>query len=282
MGLGPHPTHRPSHRDDAERGRILFSDPDARARARTRNRERRTRFRPLSAECSRARGWPAFALHRPPFLGRAYKPAWEPLAAGEDRERPAYVRRAGRRPPMELFPDSIRSSTSCRAIAARPAKNRRRMPRAAEATPRRSDSALRARSFAKETLVKATGSRSPRSTHFRGPPTDFRPREQVGQQDRSRSGHAFSRAARARPARLAVQAARATCRQGFRAASPKAPRRARGSADTRGAFRRWAAYVNSPGLSSRVIYLGRVFSTVCRQPVESTRRPFRLRRYRQH
>jgi hypothetical protein len=121
MGLGPHPPYRPPHRDDSETGRILYSDSDARARARTRNRKPRTRFRSSSAECSRARGGDAFALHHPPS---------EPLAALEDREQPGYGRRTGRRPPMELRPDSIRSSTSCRAIAARPAGNRRRMPRA--------------------------------------------------------------------------------------------------------------------------------------------------------
>lgn len=120
MGLGPHPPHRPPHRDDSDTGRILYSDDDARARARTRNRKPRTRFRSSSAECSRARGGDAFALHHPPS---------ESLAVREDREQPVHGRRAGRRPPMELRPDSIRSSTSCRAIAARPAGNRRRLPR---------------------------------------------------------------------------------------------------------------------------------------------------------
>lgn len=277
MGLGPHSPHRPPHRDDAGPRRVLLSNSDARARARTRNRKPGTRFRSSSAECSRARGWTAFALQPPPS---------EPQAVGEDRERLAYERRAGRRPLMELCPDSIRSSTSCHAIAARPVGNRRRLPRSlAEATPPGGaippheppsrERGLRERDFRE-------GGRA------RDPPD--RP---------ACAGRLLTAACRSRWVNWTERALRRVCTRsasspgtvgdadcsrnlppGLRAASPEAPRRDKGSADTRGAFRRWAALVDSTGLSSRVIYPGRVFSTVCRQSVESTRRPFRLRKRR--
>jgi len=64
---------------------------------------------------------------------------------------------------MELCPDSIRSSTSCHAIAARPVGNRRRLPRnLAEATPpverfRHTSRLLVREAYAKETSAKEDG-----------------------------------------------------------------------------------------------------------------------------
>lgn len=239
MGLGPHPPYRPPHRDDSETGRILYSDSDARARARTRNRKPRTRFRSSSAECSRARGGEAFALHHPPP---------ESLAVREDREQPVYGRRAGRRPPMELCPDSIRSSTSCRAIAARPAGNRRRVPRVG-----RSHAPVMRFRRANRLLVRedepAIPPVDPLSWAARGlpPPGGGGPTGPV-----ETSLRVCTRSA-SPPGTVGDTGRSRNLPPGVEGRFTRGPAKGQGISRTRGAFRRWAAFVESTGLTSRVI-----------------------------
>lgn len=197
-------------------------------------------FRSSSAECSRARGGAAFALHRPPP---------ESLAIREDRERPIYGRRAGRRPPMELCPDSIRSSTSCRAIAARPAGNRRRLPR------RKAEALLPVERFRRTSRLLL------REDRLAIPPVDPLSWAACRLPPAAAGGPAGpiepSRRVCTRNVSPLGTVGDAGCSRnlppGVEGRLTQGPAKSHGIRCTRGAFRRWAAFVESTGLTSRVI-----------------------------
>jgi len=163
MGLGPHPPHRPPHRDDSVlRFALTFRSP-RRACARARDRETMNEPPPVVSRALSRQG--ASGFRRPP-------PPIQPHLTPKGRvQRVANAKLADIRR-WELCPDPIRSDTSCRAIAALPVGTPTpldgtldRGRAAAEAIPPRVPAS-------REVVAKRVGPRSPRSTCLRRPPVD--------------------------------------------------------------------------------------------------------------
>jgi len=105
MGLGPHPPHRPPHRDDAFASARPCLLATAGACARTRDRTMRNELPLAVSRVLSSQGVERFRLPSPPI--RAASSTFTSVKLVDARG-------------WELCPDSIRSDTSCRAIAALP------------------------------------------------------------------------------------------------------------------------------------------------------------------
>jgi len=178
----------------------------------------------------------------------------------------------------ELRPSPIRSDTSRRGTAGAPAGE----PGAARRRPARSDARWtkrlrRSRRTTPRSHVNA------KSCGLVGPCAT--PLARGRRPDAARSPRLRGALTPARHGRGSVRLRSPDDRPGPRAASPDAPRRASGSADTRGAFHRRAAPSELAPAFARgartcaavhgfrcARHVGQDFSTGCYQPVENTRR----------